>query len=87
MLKQNSVQKDPFPLNLELYYLSCVMTEGTDLNQLICRWKIQRNGKRAQEWRQAGGIVALKMVLYCMCSLDVLGRVEFHFCFPVDRLN
>lgn len=48
MLKQNSVQKDPFPLNLELYHsCSYVMTEGTDLNQLICKWKIQKNGKSA----------------------------------------
>lgn len=35
--------------------------------------------RRAQEWRQAGGIVALKIVLYCMHSVDVLGSVEFHF--------
>lgn len=56
----------------------CGLREGTDLNQLICSWKIQRNGKKVLGWRQAGGIVALKMVLYCMCSSDVLGRVEFH---------
>lgn len=57
---------------------SCGMRDRTDLNQLICSQKIQRNGQRVLGWRQAGGIVALKMVLYCMCSLDVWGRVKFH---------
>lgn len=68
----------------------CGMAEGTDPNLLVCSWRFQRSGRRALGRRQAGGIVALKMVLYCACSVDVLGispsippgQPDPRFCLP-----
>lgn len=63
------------------------MREGTDLNQLVFSQKIQRNRKRALGWRQAGGIVALKMVLCSMCSFRCFGKGEISPLSPLDRLG